>query len=115
MEELLYFSLIRHKRMSPSEALGPPLPTPTSVASTSAQSLTAEPTAISPQPADQDVATEPSEAKPEPLIATPSKAKTSSKKKPKKKKYIFFIFRVWRQCFKGLCSYFVMWTTFFFL
>ena len=86
MEKLLYFALIMLKRMSPSEASDPPICTSTTAAGTSTQPPVTEPAATTPQPTDQDVATEPSEAKLEAPVATPSKAKTSSKKKTKKNK-----------------------------
>ena len=88
----MYFALVMLKRVSSSESSDPPIHIPaTAVAGTSAQSPIAEPqlaqpVVAAPQPVDPNVAIEPSEPELEPSVATPSKAKTSSTKKIKKKK-----------------------------
>ena len=78
MDELLYFALIMLKGLSPSEPFDPPIPTPAAAAGTSSQPLAAE--SLPPQPTVSDVATD-LEAELEPPVATPSKAKSPSKKK----------------------------------
>ena len=83
MEDLMYFSLIMLKRISPEDSMDPHVTRPASATATTSAQL--KPSSVPPAQQEPDVVTDapeaiPLEADPEPPVATETKKKNKSKK-----------------------------------